>query len=111
MLPDGFVNGREKTDNRILSGPVIKKVGQRSRYQNKNDTDDCTASQIFHKKYPINSICSYLWGIRYLQITLIEERRAIFYFSENLKTERAEEGNEKIKRGKSARGTADYNQY
>lgn len=44
MLPDGFVNGREKTNNRILPGPVIKKVGQRSRHQNKNDTDDCTAS-------------------------------------------------------------------
>lgn len=32
---------------------------------------------MFHRKYPINSICSYLWGIRYLQITLIEERCAV----------------------------------
>lgn len=66
---------------------------------------------MFHRKYPINSICSYLWGIRYVRITLIEEGCAVFYFSENLKTERAEERNEKIKRGKPACGAADYNQY
>lgn len=44
MFPDGLVNRREKTDNRILPGPVIKEVGQRSCQQNKNDADDCTAS-------------------------------------------------------------------
>lgn len=65
---------------------------------------------MFHSKYPINSICSYLWGIRYLQITLIEERNSVFYLSENLETECAKEGNGNIKSRQSACGAADYNQ-
>lgn len=62
-------------------------------------------------KSPIFSIYNQIWGDACVQITLIEEGRTVFYFSENLKTERTKEGNCYVKRRQSACSAADHNQY
>lgn len=68
MFPDGFIDGRKKTDNRMLSGPVIQEMRQCSCNDNKKDTDYGIASYMFHGSSPLDSICSYLWEIHDLSL-------------------------------------------
>lgn len=40
MLPDRFINGRKKTDDRIAAAPFIEKMSEGAGDQNKQDPND-----------------------------------------------------------------------